>query len=107
MKILLPLAAFAAALTAIPAFAQPSAPAPQIVHYADLDLSSADGRRELDRRIGIAVREACGTASDSDLHGRNLVQRCRVDTRQAVAARQSAALADAERAPSDRFASGQ
>jgi UrcA family protein len=102
MKILLSLAAFAAALTAGPAFAQPATSAPQVVHYADLDLSSATGRRELDRRIGIAVREACGTASDSDLHGRNLVQRCRVETRQAIAGRKTAALASGS-----RFASGQ
>jgi UrcA family protein len=101
MKILLPLAAFAAALTAGPAFAQPATSAPQVLHYADLDLSSASGRRELDRRIGIAVREAYGTASDADLHGRNLVQRCRVETRQAVA-RKTAALASGS-----RFASGQ
>jgi UrcA family protein len=107
MKILLPLAALAAALTASPAFAQPSAPSPQIVHYADLDLSSPTGRRELDRRIGVAVREACGTASDADLHGRNLVQRCRVETRGAVAARRTAVLAAAESVPGDRFASGQ
>jgi UrcA family protein len=106
MKILLPIAAFAAALTAGPALAQPSGPAPQIVHYADLDLSSATGRSELDRRIGLAVREACGTASDSDLHGRNLVQRCRVETREAVAARRAAALASAG-VPGNRFASGQ
>ena len=101
MKILLPLAAFAAALTAGPAFAAPAAPATRVVHYADLDLSSTAGRRELDRRIGIAVREACGTASDADLHGRNLVQRCRVETRQAVAARRTAAVAG------NAFASGQ
>lgn len=93
MKILLPLATFAAALAAGPALAAPVAPAAQIVHYSDLDLSSPAGRRELDRRIGIAIREACGTASDSDLHGRNLVQRCRVETRQAVAARRTAAVA--------------
>ncbi len=101
MKILIPLATLAAALTSAPAFAQPAASAPQVVHYADLDLSSAAGRRELDRRIGIAVREACGTASDADLHGRNLVQRCRVETRQAIAARRTAAVAG------NTFASGQ
>jgi UrcA family protein len=105
MKILLPLAAFAATLAAGPAFAQPAAPA-QVVHYADLDLSSATGRHELDRRIGIAVREACGTASDADLHGRNLVQHCRVDTRRAIAARRSAALAAAG-VPGNSYASGQ
>jgi UrcA family protein len=101
MKILLPLVTFAAAIAAGPALAAPAPSAPQVVHYADLDLSGAAGRRELDRRIGIAVREACGSASDADLHGRNLVQRCRVETRQAVA-RKTAALASGS-----RFASGQ
>jgi UrcA family protein len=105
MKILLPLAAFAAALTAGPASAQLAASA-RVVHYADLDLSSASGRHELDRRIGIAVREACGTASDADLHGRNLVQHCRVETRRAIAARHTAALA-AARVPGNSYASGQ
>jgi UrcA family protein len=106
MKILLPLAVFAAALSSGPAFAQPAAPAAQVVHYADLDLSSATGRRELDRRIGIAVREACGTASDVDLHGRNLVQHCRVETRRAIAAKRTAALAAAG-VPGNSYASGQ
>ncbi|MEA3039891.1 MAG: hypothetical protein QOE79_2404 [Sphingomonadales bacterium] len=105
MKILLPLAAFAAALTAGPAFAQPAASGAQVVHYADLDLSSAAGRRELDRRIGNAVREACGTASDADLHGRNLVQHCRVETRRAIAAQRTAALAAG--VPGNSYASGQ
>jgi UrcA family protein len=107
MKILLALASFAAALTAGPALAQAGAPAPQVVRYADLDLSSATGRHELDRRIGVAVREACGTASDADLHGRNLVQRCRVETRKAVAARRTGVLAAAQGVPANRFASGQ
>ncbi|MEA3063174.1 MAG: hypothetical protein QOJ94_2955 [Sphingomonadales bacterium] len=105
MKILLPLAALAATLTAGPGFAQPAGSAPQVVHYADLDLSSAAGRREFDRRIGIAVREACGTPSDADLHGRNLVQHCRVETRRAITAQRSAALAAG--APGNSYASGQ
>jgi UrcA family protein len=104
MKIVLPLAALAAALSAGPAFAQPAGSAAQVVHYADLDLASAAGRRELDRRIGIAVREACGTASDADLHGRNLVQNCRVETRRAIAPRRTALLAAV---PGNSYASGQ
>ena len=65
-----------------PALAQP-APAPDvqvsIVQTADLDLSSVAGKRELDQRLSRAAREVCGTASDSDLEGKNGVRACRAD----------------------------
>ncbi|HEY0411732.1 MAG TPA: UrcA family protein [Allosphingosinicella sp.] len=95
MKTMLPLAAFAAVLAATPAFAQaPSAAArPQIVHYADLDLASDAGRHRLDRRLQLAVEAACGTASDVDLRGKNLVQRCRTATGRHVAALRASLLA--------------
>lgn len=98
MKTLLPLAALAAALVAHPASAQTAPSAPQVVHYADLDLSSRGGVRELDRRIAAAVRDACGEASDADLHGKNLVIRCGIEARgQAQAQAQRAiAVASAE-----------
>jgi UrcA family protein len=102
MKILLPIAALAAAFAAAPALAQSqSATATAIVRTAGLDLGTAAGRRALDRRIGNAVREACGTASDADLHGRNAVQACRAETRAAAQAQRSAL-----RQTGDRFASG-
>ena len=94
MKILVPLAALAVAFLSSPAIAAPlPAAAPHVVRYADLDLASAAGRQALDRRIGLAVREACGAASDADLHGRNLVTRCRVEARGQVRAQREAALA--------------
>lgn len=46
------------ALTAAPALA---AEKTQIrVEYADLDLTSADGQRTLERRLDVAARNACG-----------------------------------------------
>jgi UrcA family protein len=65
-----------------PALAQPAS-APEvhvsIVQTADLDLSSAAGKRQLDQRLARAAREVCGTASDSDLEGKNDVRECRAD----------------------------
>jgi UrcA family protein len=107
MKILLSFAALAAALAGGPAVAQThAAPATVTVRYADLDLASAAGRRTLDRRIGLAVRDACGTASDVDLHGRNIVAACRTETRAAAAAQRAAAFASVQRPSGARFASG-
>jgi UrcA family protein len=103
MKILLPIAALAAAVVGGPVLAQSqSSTASVIVRTADLDLGSAAGRRALDRRIGNAVREACGAVSDIDLHGTNALQACRAEAREAAQAQRSAAL----RATGDRFASG-
>ena len=51
----------------------------RVVATADLDLSSEAGRKALDRRIGRAVVELCGQASDADLVGLNAVRECRAD----------------------------
>ena len=68
----------AAALKAAPALADPVQPRNvSTVRTADLDLSSAAGRRQLDHRMVIAAREVCGTASDIDLEGKNDVRACR------------------------------
>jgi UrcA family protein len=63
------------------------------VTTADLDLSSEAGRKALDRRIGRAVAELCGQASDADLVGLNAVRKCRDD-----------ALVQAHRARDQRLA---
>lgn len=68
------------AFTATPALAQPPALSTAKVQVADLDLSSAQGQRALDRRLTRAVIEVCGAASDADLAGKNEVRRCRADT---------------------------
>lgn len=68
-----------AAIEAVPAFAETNSPevAVSVVHTADLDLTSDSGKRQLDRRLSIAAREVCGTASDFDLEGKNEVRECR------------------------------
>jgi UrcA family protein len=107
MKTILPLALLAAAFVTTPASAQTAAPSGvHVVSYADLNLASDAGRRQLDRRIGAAVRDACGAASDADLHGKNAVARCRSEAWGQAQAQRAVALASA-RLPSDRLAAGQ
>lgn len=77
MKTILTLAALAAAATGAPALAQTASEQVVRVSYADLDLRSGAGRAALDRRIGQAVRDACGTISASDPRGANDAYRCR------------------------------
>ena len=96
MKILL-FAAFAAAFTAAPAFAQPAS-ATIVVHTADLDLRSAAGVVTLDRRLRAAIDLACGEASDADVHGKNAAARCRAETRAQASAQRTQAVALARRA---------
>jgi UrcA family protein len=103
----IPLAAIAAiALGATPAAAQ-SAPAGArtlVVHYADLDLGTKAGLAKLDSRIRVAVRTACGTASDVDVAGKNDVQQCRTDTLANAAAQRDQAVALADRSTQVRLA---
>ena len=68
------------AFTAAPVLAEPPAPVSSAVQIADLDLSTEAGQRKLDRRLSIAAREVCGTASPADLEGQNDVNRCFKDT---------------------------
>lgn len=76
------LALIASAATIAPTVAQAYEPGAitSIIRTADLDLSKADGRLELQRRIVRAAYEVCGTASDVDLEGKNAVRQCREDT---------------------------
>ena len=69
----------AAVIKAVPALAETASPdvAVSVVHTSDLDLTSQAGQRQLDRRLGFAAREVCGTASDFDLEGKNAVRECR------------------------------
>ena len=73
------LALIASATTITPTVAQAVEPdaVTSVVRTADLDLSNADGRLELQRRIVRAAFEVCGTASDVDLEGKNDVRQCR------------------------------
>lgn len=88
MKTLTTLTLMFSAFAATPALAQaaPSAEDRIVVRTADLDLGSATGKRTLDHRIAIAIVEACGSASNVDLEGRNAVRACRVEARAQAAA---------------------
>src|SRR5688572_4707818 len=92
------LALIASAATIAPTASQAVEPAPvtSIVQTADLDLASASGQRELDRRIVRAARDVCGTASDADLAGKNDVRQCRAETIAAVTAQREQLLAAAK-----------
>jgi UrcA family protein len=73
-----------------------------VVRTVDLDLSSDAGRRQLDRRLMVAAREVCGTASDADLAGKNIVRRCRDEVLAQAHARRDTLVASAQ--PSEPIA---
>ncbi|MEZ5655613.1 MAG: UrcA family protein [Sphingobium sp.] len=70
------------------------------VRYADLDLTRAGDRALLDRRIDIAVRSACGSASSVDIVGQKTVHACREILKQRARVARQAAIADAMTQPS-------
>lgn len=78
------LALIASAVTLSPVVAAEPAAGIAIVNTADLDLGNARDVRTLDRRLTIAIVEACGEASNVDLEGRNAVRACRADARAKV-----------------------
>jgi len=86
------------AFAATPAVAEPIT-ATSTVQTADLDLSSAKGQRALDRRLALAIKEVCGTASDVDIAGKNEVRRCRADTLAQVAGDRDQRVARASAEP--------
>jgi UrcA family protein len=107
MKTLLILTALAASLGASPVAAQaPAAGDRVVVSYADLDLASQSGIRTLNRRILTAVQIACGTASDADLHGKNVVSECRSTTFEQAASQVRGAVALASRNGAAMLAGG-
>jgi UrcA family protein len=67
-----------AVIKAAPALAEP-VQSVSVVRTADLDLSTSSGRKALDHRFVVAASEVCGTASDADLAGQNVVRQCRTD----------------------------
>ena len=86
------------AFTATPALAEPVT-ATSSVQTADLDLSTAEGQRALDRRLAAAVREVCGIGSDVDVAGKNDIRRCRVDTLASLAGERDRRVARASGEP--------
>lgn len=105
MKTIISLALLGTVLAAAPAFAQDAAGRSQAIGYADLDLGSAAGRSELDRRIALAVRNICGTASDTHLKGKNNVRRCIKMTKEHLDGQRESAIAAASESSSTRLAS--
>ena len=101
------LALIASAATVTPTVAEAFEPvtASSIVRTADLDLSTASGQRELDRRIVQAARDVCGEPSNVDLEGKNAVRQCRADTIAAASSQREQLLAAAKSGVSIRIAS--
>lgn len=87
------------AFSATPALAEPPVTAQSTIQTADLDLSTAKGRRALDLRLNQAVKEVCGTASDADIEGKNDVRRCRVETLARLASERDQRIARASGEP--------
>ena len=73
-------AAFAAVSTATPLIAGEPAQVYRTatVSYADLNLNSRDGQKQLHRRVDAAVREVCGEKLTPDLTEHRAVRSCRV-----------------------------
>lgn len=84
-------------IAATPALAAPAEPVSEriVVRIADLDLDKDSDRRRLDHRLARAAVEACGTASNADLAGRNEVRRCVQETRAFLAGERDRRLATA------------
>jgi UrcA family protein len=87
------------AFTATPALAEPPVTITSTVQTADLDLSSKAGQRALDRRLSIAAKEVCGTASDVDIAGKNDVRNCRAEVLASVATDRDQRIAAASDQP--------
>ena len=91
----------AGAIKAAPALAEPvSAEAQTYVSYvqtSDLNLSSENGQRSLDRRLAQAAREVCGIPSTSDLVGQNKARACRADAIARATGERDGLLAAAQR----------
>lgn len=76
-------AALAAGLVALSA---PAAARDARVSYGDLDLATAAGRAELDKRIDRAAAEACAAEplTGSRIRKSSLVRKCVADARKAI-----------------------
>jgi len=68
---------------AMPAFAQ-AVPASRTIGYTDLDLASHKGRAAMDRRIGAAIEEVCGSYAGARSDEIRAIDRCRAAARTGV-----------------------
>lgn len=94
MKTLIPLALILApAALPLAAQAQPQTAASVHVSYADLDLSRAQDRAALDRRLARAVEQLCPTERAGYLTASPEALRCQASTRQQIVEARQQALA--------------
>ena len=61
------------------AFATPAIADPVTINVpiADIDLTTSEGRAELDNRAAQIAVDECGSASSFDLKGKKLIRECR------------------------------
>lgn len=85
----------AALIKGAPALAEQLPATTYVVQTADLDLTTAAGRRTLDHRLTIAVSDVCGVPSDVDVAGKNDARACRIDTRAKLEAERDRRVAGA------------
>ncbi|MDQ8755682.1 UrcA family protein [Sphingosinicella sp. LHD-64] len=97
MKTLAFAATLAAALSAVPVFAQDGADRRIAIQHADLDLAAAAGQAALDLRLLHAARTACGTPSPANARGRARSDACVADVTAAAAPQRAALIALAQR----------
>jgi len=86
-------------LTAAPIIPDPvTAPVSVKVAYRDLNLGSAAGRAELDRRLAHAVRTVCPAPDHRDLRQLQAAEECRAVATRAADGQRTLALASVTRA---------
>lgn len=83
-KLSLTLAAVAASTTFTPAFAQDDDVPRVAVRYDDLNLDSASGRKRLDLRVRVAIRDLCDTRANRDLKFRAASLECEAQAKRSI-----------------------
>lgn len=86
-------AAVSLAAIAVPAHAAPT----RKVSYADLDLSTARGQAELQRRVSKAARQVCQYFADGTLMPAETHEQCYRMARTQASERTAALIADSQR----------
>lgn len=64
----------------------------QIVHFADLDLTSPEGVKVLQRRVSQAIVAVCGSLDIGDLEQTRMTMACRRDAGKSAATQVAAAI---------------
>lgn len=69
----------------------------QIVHFADLDLTSPAGVKVLQRRVSQAIVTVCGTLDIRDLEQTRITMACRWDAGKSAATQMASAIDNSKR----------